>query len=142
MLVLNIIWFNKKIFLIKKLSKHNYINILSCKIKCFDLYLALNLSSTTRFHNFTDENIPSVCDRTFVGKVFTDYITDGIHPSEYLLSVMPHSTFLAPSAKVSVIFYTDRIFPSVKSSVNLYRRIISVGDGGRHCPMPTELFRR
>ena len=32
---------------------------------------------TTRFHSFTDGNIPSVCDRTFVGKVFTDYITSG-----------------------------------------------------------------
>ena len=146
---------------------------------------------TTRFHSFTDGNILSVCDRTFVGKVFTDYITDGIIPSEYLLSVIPHSvaisvgntkkTFtdgftdrpcapkkksfplgiyrrnifrrcyentdgLDPSAKVSVIFYTDWIFSSVNSSINLYRRIMSVGEyvgnGGRHCPMPTELFRR
>ena len=145
---------------------------------------------TTRFHNFTDRHILSVCDRTFVGKVFTDYITDGILPSECLLSVIPHSvaisvgntkkTFtdgpcapkkknfplgiylqnifrrcyvntdgLHPSVNVSVIFHTDRIFSSVNSSVLLYRRIISVGeyvgDGmeyRRHCPMPTDLFRR
>ena len=126
--------------------------------------------NTTRFHSFTDGHIPSVCDRHFVGKLFTDYITDGIHPSEYLLSVIPHSVAISvgnkkkkiyrrtvhakkksfplgiyrrnifrrcykktdginPSAKVSVIFYTDRIFPSVNTSVNLYRRICSVGDG-------------
>ena len=149
---------------------------------------------TTRFHSFTDGHISLVCDRTFIGKVFTDYITDGILPSEYLLSVIPHSvaisvgntkkTFtdgfpdgpcalkkksfplgiyqrnifrrcyentdgLDPSAKVSVIFYTDRIFPFVNSSVLLYRRIISVGeyvgDGmeyHRHYPMPTDLFRQ
>ena len=133
------------------------------------------IDDTTRFHSFIDGHIPSVSDKTFVGKVFTDYITDGILPSEYLLSVIPHSVAisvgntkkllpmvlptdrarqkkksfplgiyrqnifrrccentdgLAPSAKMSVIFYTDRIFPLVKSSVNVYRRIISVGDGG------------
>ncbi|KAJ6855229.1 hypothetical protein NC651_040025 [Populus alba x Populus x berolinensis] len=83
---------------------------------------------------------------TFVGKVFTDYITDGILPSEYLLSVIPHSVAISV---VSVIFHTDRINPSVNSSVFLYRRIISVGeyvgDGMaylRHCLMPTDLFRR
>ena len=49
----------------------------------------------TRFHSFTDGNIPSVCDRTFVGKLFTDYIADGISPSEYLLSVIPHSVAIS-----------------------------------------------
>lgn len=34
-------------------------------------------------------------DSTFVGKVFTDYITDGIRPSEYLLSVIPHSVAIS-----------------------------------------------
>ena len=147
-------------------------------------------SATTRFHSFIDGHIPSVCDRTFVGKLFTDYIADGIIPSEYLLLVIPHfvaisvgntkNTFndgpcapkkksfplgiyrwkifrrcyvntdgCSPSVKVSVIFHTDRIFPSVNSSVIVYQRIISVGeyvDDGmeyrRHCPMPTDLFRR
>ena len=149
----------------------------------FDVFFILvplvPISPTTRFHSFTDGNILSVCDRTFVGKVFTDYITDGILPSEYRLSVIPHSVAISvgntkktftdgfidglcapkkkgfplgiyrrnifrrcyentdgidPSAKVSVLFFTDRIFPSVKSSVNLYRRSMSVGedvgDGG------------
>ena len=78
--------------------------------------------TTTRFHSFT--HIPSVCDRTFVGKVFTDYITDGIRPSEYLLSVIPHSVAIsvgntkktftdgpcAPKKKVSRLEYTDGIF--------------------------------
>ena len=114
-----------------------------------------------------------MCDRTFVGKLFTNYIADGIIPSEYLLSVIPHSVAISvgnkkntftdgftdgpcapkkksfplgiyrrntfrrcyvntdgptPSVKVSGIFHTDRIFPSVNSSVSLYRRIISVGE--------------
>ena len=81
----------------------------------------LYFDTTTRFHSFTDENIPSVCDRTFVGKVFTDYITDGLLPSEYLLSVIPHSVAIsvgntkktftdgpcAPKKKVSRLEYTD-----------------------------------
>ena len=62
------------------------------------------------------------------------------------VSRLEYTDGLDPSAKVSVIFYTDRIFPSVNTSINLYRRIMSVGeyvgDGGRHCPMPPELFRR
>ena len=42
---------------------------------------------TTRFHSFTNGHIPSVCDRTFVGKLFTD----GIIPSEYLLQKKHYS---------------------------------------------------
>ena len=114
--------------------------------------------TTTRFHSFTDGHIPSVCDRTFVGKVFTDYITDGILPSEYLLSVIPHSVAISVGNKKTRLptvlptvrarqkkksfplgiyrrntfrrcyVYTDRINPSVNPSVLLYRRIISVGE--------------
>ena len=79
---------------------------------------------TTRFHSFSDGHIPSVCDRTFVGKLFTDYITNGILPSEYLLSVIPHfvaisvgntkKTFTdgpcAPKKKISRLEYTDGIY--------------------------------
>ncbi|KAJ6860527.1 hypothetical protein NC651_036810 [Populus alba x Populus x berolinensis] len=69
-------------------------------------------------------------ESTFVSKVFTDYITDGKRPSEYLLSVIPHSVAIS----------VDTV---------QCRRIISVGeyvgDGmeyRRHCPMPTDYFRR
>ena len=66
-----------------------------------------------------------MCDRKFVGKLFTDYITDGIRPSEYLLSVIPHSVAIsvgntkktftdgftdglcAPKKKVSRLEYID-----------------------------------
>ena len=70
----------------------------------------------------------------------------GIYRRNIVRRCYENTDGLDPSAKVSVIYYTDRIFPSVNSSINLYRRIMSVGeyvgDGGRHCPMPTELFRR
>ena len=40
-IIFNIIWLNKKLILINKFSKHNQVNISSCKIKCIDLYLFL-----------------------------------------------------------------------------------------------------
>ena len=40
-IIFNIIWLNKKLILINKFSKHNQVNIPSCKIKCIDLYLFL-----------------------------------------------------------------------------------------------------
>jgi len=40
-----IIWFNKKLILIKKISKHNRVNIPCCGIKYIDLHLSLNFSN-------------------------------------------------------------------------------------------------
>jgi hypothetical protein len=54
-------------------------------------FFSFPLSITTRFHNFTDGNIPSVCDYEFVGNLFIDVFTDEIHPSTFLSSVIPHS---------------------------------------------------
>ena len=94
---------------------------------------------TTRFHSFTDGNIPSVCDRTFVGKVFTDYITDGIRPSEYLLSVIPHSVAISVGNKKKHIYRRPvrakkKKFPAwnipteyIPSVLCKYRRTNSVG---------------
>ena len=80
---------------------------------------------TTRFHSFTDGNIPSVCDYKFVGNFFTDAITDGIRPPALPLSVIPHSVGIsvgktkkpftdgftdgtcAPKKKDSRLKYTD-----------------------------------
>ena len=52
---------------------------------------------TIRFHSFTNENIPSVCDYKFVGNLFTDAFTDGIRSSAFLSSLIPH--FVAISVK-------------------------------------------
>ena len=46
---------------------------------------------TTRFHSFTDGPIPSVYDYKFVGDFFTDVIADGLRPSAFPSSVIPHS---------------------------------------------------
>jgi len=37
-----IVWLNKKIILINKFSKHNRVNVTSCKIKYLDLHMFLN----------------------------------------------------------------------------------------------------
>ena len=69
----------------------------------------------------------------------------GIYRRKIFCRCYVNTDGLHPSVKVSMIFHTDQIFLSVNSSVFLYRRIISVGDGmeyRRHCPMPTDLFRR
>ena len=107
-----------------------------------DINLLVVSICTTRFHSFTDGNIPSVCDRTFVGKVFTDYITDGILPSEYLLSVISHSVAIAVGNKKNTFTdgFTDgparqkKKFPAwnipteyVPSVLCKYRRTKSVG---------------
>ena len=48
------------------------------------------IANTTRFHSFTDGNIPSVCDQKFVGDLFTNVLTDGLCPSAFFLLVIPH----------------------------------------------------
>jgi hypothetical protein len=55
----------------------------------------LHYSYTTRFYSFTDENISSICDYQFVGEFFTDVFTDGICPSAFLSSVIPHSVTIS-----------------------------------------------
>jgi hypothetical protein len=50
---------------------------------------------TIRFHSFTNGNIPSVCDSTFLGNFFTDNIPDGKRASTFLSSVIPN--FVAKS---------------------------------------------
>ena len=83
---------------------------------------------STRFHNFTDGNIPSVCDLEFVGNFFTDKITDRKRPSAFLLLVIPNSIAKSIGTKKnfrwfykrklrakknSRLKYTDRYIPSV-----------------------------
>ena len=76
----------------------------------------------------------------FVGKVFTDYITDGIRPSEYLLSVIPHSVAISVGNKKNTFTdgFTDgpcapkkKSFPLgiyyIPSVLCKYRRTTSVG---------------
>ena len=80
--------------------------------------------TTTRFHSFTNENIPSVCDYQFVGDLFTDVFTDGLRPSAFPLSVIPH--FVAISVgntkKPFADGFTDGICAQKKSfPLEIYR---------------------
>ena len=91
---------------------------------CFEMY-------TTRFHSFTDGNIPSVCDWEFVGKLFTDYITNGIRSSAYLSSVIPH--FVAISVKKTKKSFADGFTDGIcvskkKSHLKYFDGLKSVGD--------------
>jgi len=52
-------------------------------------------TSTTRFHSFTDRNIPSVCDYQFVGDLFTDVFTDRLRPSAFPSSVISYSVAIS-----------------------------------------------
>ena len=96
----------------------------------------VNTSSTitTRFHNFTDENILSVCDSAFVGNFFTDDIPDRKRLSAFLSSVISHSVAKSVGRKnICRWFYRrklhQKIFYSKKSfSLEIYWRISSVGD--------------
>jgi hypothetical protein len=122
------------------------------KRKCTFIYLvffSFPLSITTRFHNFTDENIPSVCDYEFVGNLFTNIFTDEIRPSTFLSSVIPHSVAIsvgntkkpfadgftdgicAQKKKVSRLKYTDGFYP-VGDSV-IYRRTYIVSKFVSEC---------
>ena len=69
-----------------------------------------------------------MCDRTFVGKLFTDYITDGIIPSEYLLSVIPQSVsiLVGNTKKTFTDGFTDGPCAPKKKSfpLGIYRRKI------------------
>jgi len=91
--------------------------------------LGSDKARTTRFHSFTDRNIPSVCDSAFVGKFFTDDIPKGKRPSAFLSSVIPNSVAKSVSKKnifrwfykqklpakknVSHLKYTNGLIPSV-----------------------------
>jgi len=50
---------------------------------------------TTRFHSFIDGNMSSVCDYQFVCDLFTDIFTDGLRPSAFPSSVIPHSVVIS-----------------------------------------------
>jgi hypothetical protein len=98
---------------------------------------------TTRFHSFTDGNIPSVCDYQFIGDLFTDVFTDGLRPSAFLLSVIPHSVAISVrnTKKPFANGFTDGIFAPKKKfpawniptdfyfvgDIVIYRRIRTVG---------------
>jgi hypothetical protein len=89
---------------------------------CFGFYI---FPFTTRFHSFTDGNIPSVCDLEFVGNFFTD----GKRLLAFLSSVIPNSVAksvgkkkklpmvlqreIAREKKNSRLKYTDGCIPSV-----------------------------
>ena len=91
--------------------------------------LGSDKARTTRFHSFTDRNIPSVCDSAFVGKFFTDDIPKGKRPSAFLSSVIPNFVVKSVSKKnifrwfykwklpakknVSHLKYTNGLIPSV-----------------------------
>ena len=105
---------------------------------------------TTRFHSFTDGPIPSVYDYKFVGDFFTDVIADGLRPSAFPSSVIPHSVGISvgktkkpfpdgftdgicaqkkkiPAWNIPTDFYsvgdiviTDGKYPSVMTSVSLW----------------------
>jgi hypothetical protein len=53
------------------------------------------LPDITRFHNFTDGIIPSVCDKQFVGDLFIDVFTDGLCLSAFLSSVILNSVAIS-----------------------------------------------
>jgi len=94
----------------------------------FGFSFSFPLSITTRFHNFTDGNIPSVCDYEFVGNLFTDVFTDEIYPSTFLSSVIPHSVAISveKTKKPFADGFTDGICAPKKSfSLEIYRRILS-----------------
>jgi len=81
---------------------------------------------TTRFHSFTDRNIPSVYDYQFIGDLFTDVFTDGLRPLAFLLSVILHSVAISVgnTKKSFADGFTDGIFAQKKSfPLEIYRRI-------------------
>jgi len=109
----------------------------------------LYIHITTTFHSFTDGNILSVCNYEFVSKLFTNIFTDGIHPSAFLSSVIPHSVAIsventkksfvdgftdeicAPKKKISRLKYTDGFY-SIGDIVS-YRRKRIVGNFVGEC---------
>ena len=104
---------------------------------------------TTRFHSFTDGPIPSVYDYKFVGDFFTDVIADGLRPSAFPSSVIPHSVGISvgKTKKPFPDGFTDGICAQKKKDSRLkytdgflfrwwycnYRRKISVGNNVGEC---------
>ena len=78
-----------------------------------------NVKFTTRFHSFTDGQIPSVCDQKFVGDFFTDIITDGLRPSALPSSVIPHSVAISvgKTKKPFADGFTDGICAQKKKKI-------------------------
>jgi len=62
---------------------------------CVLVFFVVTSYFTTRFHSFTDGNIPLVCDYEFVGNLFTDIFTDGLCPSAFPSSVIPNSVAIS-----------------------------------------------
>jgi len=111
--------------------------------------LEVVLKVTTRFHSFTDGKIPSVCDSKFVGDFFTDVITDGLRPSAFPSSVIPHSVAIsvgktkkpfadgftdgicAQKEKDSRLKYTDGFLG--RRYIVIYRRTVTVSKSIGEC---------
>jgi hypothetical protein len=57
-----------------------------------------------------------VCDYQFIGDLFTDVFTDGLCPSAFLLSVIPHSVAISVgnTKKPFADGFTDGIFAPKK----------------------------
>ena len=116
----------------------------------FTIYLLIkHYLLTTRFHSFTDGKIPSVCDQKFVGDFFTDVITDGLCPSAFPSSVIPHFVAIsvgktkkpfadgftdgicAPKKKDSRLKYTDGFL--FRRYIVIYRRKLYIGKSVGEC---------
>jgi len=76
----------------------------------------LKSEATTRFHSFTDGNIPSVCDQKFVSDLFTDVLTDGLCLSTFLSSVISHSVAISvgKTKKTFADGFIDEIYAQKK----------------------------
>ena len=98
------------------------------RMQLLELYKTLEIHKlettyTTRFHNFTHGHIPSVCDWEFVGNLFTDRI----RPSDYLLSVIPHSVAISVGKKKNTYrrFYKWKVRTKKKKfPLGIYRQTI------------------
>jgi hypothetical protein len=69
-----------------------------------------------------------VCDYEFVGNLFTDNITDGIRPSVFLSSVIPHSVVISVgnTKKPLADGFADGFYaPKKHFPLEIYRRILT-----------------
>jgi len=81
---------------------------------------------TTRFHSFTDGNIPSVCDYQFISDLFTDVFIDRIRPSAFLLLVIPHSIAISVETQknhLPMVLQTEFSHKKKSFPLEIYRRI-------------------